>query len=63
MQTEKKLVKKIQRKGDCPVVGQYTGLVQDKVNDLVEKEGKMHAEDKLVMETEVSVPYVLYFLF
>ncbi|WVO24423.1 uncharacterized protein IAS62_005791 [Cryptococcus decagattii] len=50
--TEKKLVKKIQRKGDCPVVGQYTGLVQDKVNDLTEKEGKMHAEDKLVMETE-----------
>lgn len=58
--TEKKLVKKIQRKGDCPVVSQYTGLVQDKVNDLTEKEGKMHAEDKLVMETEVSF---LYFMF
>ncbi|TYJ54821.1 hypothetical protein B9479_004492 [Cryptococcus floricola] len=49
---EKKLVKKVVRKGDCPTVGQYTGLGQDKVNDLTESEGKMHADDKLVLETE-----------
>ncbi|OCF37659.1 heat shock 70kDa protein 4 [Kwoniella heveanensis BCC8398] len=49
---EKKLVKKIQRKGDCSVIGQYSGLAEAAVNDLTEKEGKMHAEDKLVMETE-----------
>ncbi|OCF74005.1 heat shock 70kDa protein 4 [Kwoniella mangroviensis CBS 8886] len=49
---EKKLVKKIQRKGDCAVVGQYSGLVKNVVDDLTEREGKMHAEDKLVMETE-----------
>ncbi|WVO16874.1 hypothetical protein L204_104560 [Cryptococcus depauperatus] len=50
--TEKKLVKKIQKKSDCATLGQYSGLVQDRVNDLTEQEGKMHAEDKLVMETE-----------
>ncbi|WRT64343.1 uncharacterized protein IL334_001275 [Kwoniella shivajii] len=49
---EKKMVKKIQRKGDCPVVGQYTGLVKNVVDELTEKEGQMHSEDKLVMETE-----------
>ncbi|WWC86432.1 uncharacterized protein L201_001309 [Kwoniella dendrophila CBS 6074] len=49
---EKKLVKKIQRKGDCSTVGQYSGLVKNVVDDLTEKEGKMHSEDKLVMETE-----------
>lgn len=54
---EKKLVKKILRKGDCPVVGQYTSLPQSAVEEMTEKEGKMHAEDKLVMETEVSVDY------
>lgn len=50
---EKKMVKKIQRKGDCSVVGQYTGLTKSAVDNLVEKEGKMHSEDKLVLETEV----------
>ena len=50
---EKKLVKKIQRKGDCSVVGQYTSLPQSAVEGMTEKEGNMHAEDKLVMETEV----------
>ena len=50
---EKKMVKKIQRKGDCSVVGQYTGLSKSAVDNLVEKEGKMHSEDKLVLETEV----------
>jgi heat shock protein 4 len=51
---EKKMVKKIQRKGDCSVVGQYTGLNRAAVDGLVEKEGKMSADDKLVLETEVS---------
>jgi heat shock protein 4 len=51
---EKKMVKKIQRKGDCQVVGQYTGLNRSAVDNLVEKEGKMSSEDKLVLETEVS---------
>ncbi|WWC66204.1 uncharacterized protein I206_100105 [Kwoniella pini CBS 10737] len=49
---EKKLVKKIQRKGDCAVVGQYSGLAKSAVDGLTEKEGQMHADDKLVMETE-----------
>ncbi|WVQ82723.1 hypothetical protein IAT38_004855 [Cryptococcus sp. DSM 104549] len=49
---EKKLVKKIVRKGDCSTVAQYSGLVKSVVDELQEKEGKMHAEDKLVMETE-----------
>lgn len=49
---EKKMVKKIQRKGDCPVVAQYATLSSDAVNSATEQEGKMHAEDKLVLETE-----------
>ncbi|WVR06056.1 hypothetical protein IAU60_003084 [Kwoniella sp. DSM 27419] len=49
---EKKMVKKIVRKGDCSVIGQYSGLVKTVVDEMTEKEGKMHAEDKLVMETE-----------
>lgn len=52
---EKKLVKKMQRKGDCSVVGQYTSLAQTAVEGMTEKEGNMHAEDKLVMETEVGL--------
>lgn len=56
---EKKMVKKIQRKGDCPVVGQYTSLPQTAVDGMTEKEGKMHAEDKLVLETEVSRSFSL----
>ena len=49
---EKKMVKKIQRKGDFQTVAQYNTLPQNVINDWVESEGKMHAEDKLVMETE-----------
>lgn len=49
---EKKMVKKIQRKGDCSTVGQYTGAAKTAVDQWTEQEGKMHAEDKLVMETE-----------
>lgn len=49
---EKKMVKKIQRKGDCPTVGQYQTLTTDLLNSATEKEGNMHAEDKLVLETE-----------
>ena len=51
---EKKMVKKIQRKGDCSVIGQYTSLATTALDSMTEIEGKMHAEDKLVMETEVS---------
>lgn len=50
---EKKMVKKIQRKGDCSIVGQYAAVDRKVVDEMAEKEGKMHAEDKLVMETEV----------
>jgi heat shock protein 4 len=53
---EKKLVKKIQRKGDCSVVAQYAAVDKKLVDDMTEKEGKMAADDKLVMETEVSRP-------
>ena len=55
---EKKMVKKIQRKGDCSVIGQYASLTKGAIDDMTEKEGKMHAEDKLVMETEVSSVYL-----
>ncbi|RSH80587.1 adenyl-nucleotide exchange factor sse1 [Apiotrichum porosum] len=49
---EKKIVKKLQRKGDYQVSAQYNSLPQNVVNDWQEEEGKMHASDKLVMETE-----------
>jgi len=49
---EKKMVKKIQRKGDCQVLGQYNALDSSKLEDWRENEGKMHSEDKLVLETE-----------
>ncbi|ORX37394.1 heat shock protein 70 family [Kockovaella imperatae] len=49
---EKKMVKKLQRTGDCSVIGQYTSLSKSAVDDATEQEGKMHAEDKLVLETE-----------
>jgi heat shock protein 4 len=60
---EKKMVKKIQRKGDCPVVAQYNALPQQSLEEWTEKEGKMHAEDKLVMETEVGDPDLLQLAF
>lgn len=49
---EKRMVKKIQRKGDYQTAAQYNTTPQNLVNDWQEEEGKMHAEDKLVMETE-----------
>lgn len=49
---EKKMVKKIQRKGDYQAVAQYNTIPPNLINDWQEDEGKMHAEDKLVMETE-----------
>lgn len=49
---EKKMVKKIQRKGDYQTFAQYNSLPTNVVNEWQEEEGKMHAEDKLVMETE-----------
>ncbi|KAL7419258.1 adenyl-nucleotide exchange factor sse1 [Cryptotrichosporon argae] len=49
---ETRTVKKLVRKGDLAVVGQYTSLAKNVVDDYTEREGKMHAEDKLVMETE-----------
>jgi heat shock protein 4 len=49
---EKKMVKKIQRVGDYPVVAQYNSISEHTVNEWVEAEGKMYADDKLVMETE-----------
>ena len=53
---EKKMVKKLQRKGDCSVIGQYSSLTKSSVDNMTESEGQMHAEDKLVMETEVGLP-------
>ena len=49
---EKKMVKKVVRKGDCPATSQYASISQDSLNNLTEEEGKMHAGDKLVLETE-----------
>jgi heat shock protein 4 len=49
---ETKMVKKIVRKGDFQTAAQYNTLPINIVNDWVESEGKMHADDKLVMETE-----------
>lgn len=49
---EKKMVKKLQRKGDYPVSVQYNTLPANLINDYQEAEGKMSADDKLVMETE-----------
>ncbi|KAK4684241.1 hypothetical protein P7C73_g5950, partial [Tremellales sp. Uapishka_1] len=49
---EKKMVKKIVRKGDCSVVGQYNSLPKDVQDSWQENEGQMHSSDKLVMETE-----------
>lgn len=45
-------VRKIKRKGACPVVGGYTNLSEEFRNECQEQEGKMHSSDKLVTETE-----------
>ncbi|CAK9783188.1 putative heat shock protein [Cutaneotrichosporon oleaginosum] len=49
---EKKMVKKLVRKGDYPVIAQYNTIPSNLINDYQEAEGKMAASDKLVMETE-----------
>lgn len=49
---EKKMVKKLQRKGDYQTAAQYNTIPSNIVNDYQEAEGKMAADDKLVMETE-----------
>ena len=52
--TETKMVKKLQRKGDCQTASQYNSSPKSAVEEYTEKEGKMHSSDKLVLETEVS---------
>lgn len=50
--TEKKLVKKLQRKDDLPVESNIGHLDPTLLAQLKEEEGKMHAADKLVADTE-----------
>lgn len=50
--TETKMVKKLQRKGDCQTASQYNSSPKSAVEEYTEKEGKMHSSDKLVLETE-----------
>lgn len=50
--TEKRMVKKLQRKDDLPVASQISHLTADQIAELKEKEGQMHAADKLVADTE-----------
>lgn len=45
-------IRKLRRKGACPIVGSYTGLDEKDLNLCREAEGEMHSSDKLVMETE-----------
>ncbi|GMK56531.1 hypothetical protein CspeluHIS016_0303710 [Cutaneotrichosporon spelunceum] len=49
---EKKMVKKLVRKGDYQTVAQYNTVPANLINDYQEEEGKMAASDKLVTETE-----------
>lgn len=49
---ETRKVKKIRRKDSLKLVTGFTGLTEEIRNQFQENEGKMHAEDKLVMETE-----------
>jgi len=50
--TEKRMVKKLQRKDDLPIVSGIGLLDQSMIADLKEQEGKMYAADKLVADTE-----------
>ncbi|KAJ9109958.1 hypothetical protein QFC20_003158 [Naganishia adeliensis] len=49
---ETRKVKKIRRKDSLKLVSGFTGLTEESRNTFQEDEGKMHADDKLVMETE-----------
>lgn len=50
--TEKKIVKKMQRKGDLPVIAGLNTRDSSLVNEYKEKEGQMYASDKLILDTE-----------
>jgi heat shock protein 4 len=50
--TEKKMVKKMQRKGDLPVVAGLNSRDSSIVAEFKEIEGEMYASDKLVLDTE-----------
>lgn len=50
--TEKKLVKKMQRKGDLPVVAGINAKDASIVAEYKDKEGQMAANDKLIIDTE-----------
>lgn len=52
VKTEKRVVKKLQRKDDLPVVSEISRLDAKQIAELKEEEGKMHAADKLVVDTE-----------
>lgn len=52
VKTEKRVVKKLQRKDDLPVVSHISHLTVEQIAQLKEKEGQMHAADKLVADTE-----------
>jgi len=50
--TEKRKVKKVQRKNDLPIVSGLGGKEASLLAELKEKEGQMYASDKLVLDTE-----------
>ncbi|WFD19435.1 adenyl-nucleotide exchange factor sse1 [Malassezia caprae] len=50
--TEKKIVKKLQRKDDLPIVSGIGHLDSSLLAELKEREGQMYAADKLVADTE-----------
>ncbi|WFD26871.1 adenyl-nucleotide exchange factor sse1 [Malassezia nana] len=50
--TEKKIVKKLQRKDDLPIVSGIGLLDSSLLAELKEREGQMYAADKLVADTE-----------
>lgn len=52
VKTEKKMVKKMQRKGDLPVVAGLNTRDSSILADFKETEGQMYASDKLVLDTE-----------
>ncbi|WFC94414.1 adenyl-nucleotide exchange factor sse1 [Malassezia brasiliensis] len=52
VKTEKRVVKKLQRKDDLPVLSHISHLTVEQIAQLKEKEGQMHAADKLVADTE-----------
>ncbi|WFC97737.1 adenyl-nucleotide exchange factor sse1 [Malassezia yamatoensis] len=52
VKTEKRVVKKLQRKDDLPIVSEISHLSSQEIAELKEKEGQMYAADKLVADTE-----------